>query len=132
MSDEGVLVAHDPADWAQLSEVLTGFECAWEDVDGWQEGPCPQLEPVGATHLWGWKGDRVVLVRLGGSSIVCAELKLGESTTTGDHEMAVRVASHDAGVWADGENGVAVRSRHAAFELLAAEGVSTVWFVRPR
>lgn len=125
-------MAHSPSDWIALREVLTGFECAWADVDGWHEGACPHGEPIGATHLWGWRDDALLVVRLGGSHIVCSELRLGDGTASGDDQLDVSVSSHDASVWAEGEDGIALPSRYTQFQLLAAEGVSTVWFVRPR
>lgn len=125
-------MAHDPTDWPGLCSVLLGFDCAWADVDGWHEGPCPVAQPVGATHLWAWHEDRAAVVRIGGNRLVCAELRVGQTAASGEDQIAVQVSNHDASVWADGENGISVPTQHSTFELLAAEGVSTVWFVRPR
>ncbi|MDV6011654.1 hypothetical protein [Haloechinothrix sp. LS1_15] len=56
---------HPAEDWPALHESAEGWTAAWADVEGFHFTVLPERMPV-TTHLWAWKPDRWLRVRIDG------------------------------------------------------------------
>ncbi|MGH8575133.1 MAG: hypothetical protein ACREX8_21565 [Gammaproteobacteria bacterium] len=73
----GQLTSTGWSDWASVRDVLDEDECFWIDLAGPHHGPAPPDLPVGATHLWSWRPDRWVRVRVDGDRALATVLTIG-------------------------------------------------------
>lgn len=65
MSHSGTLTGTGWVEWTDIAALLDGDPCLWTDLGGLHRlEPAPAALPVGATHLWSWRRDRWVRVRL--------------------------------------------------------------------
>ena len=130
---EGWLIARRVFDWEDVSRTLTGFSCAWADLDGWHESGCPATEPDGCVQIWAWANDRVAIVRLGAWRPVVAELRLSppDPADAAESVESVQFGITRTPVWVDGDKGVRVPTSASGYEVLTVQGVMPLSFVRP-
>jgi len=65
--------ARTEADWSSLREELDGWQAGWADLEGFHIQPLPPAPPL-ATHLWAWRSDGWLRVRIDGHDWVASAL----------------------------------------------------------
>jgi hypothetical protein len=61
----GTLTSTGWVHWDQITALLAGDKCLWTDLGGLHGvADVPPALPVGATHLWAWRTDRWIRVRI--------------------------------------------------------------------
>lgn len=87
----GVLTSSGWTDWAEVLGMLGADECLWADLGGIHHGPAPVRLPVGATHLWSWRPNRWIRVRLDGDRVLATVLTQGNGTP--DKSVTARISA---------------------------------------
>lgn len=115
--------------WSAARTLLDGCECLWVDVDGPHHRNAPDEIPVGATHLWAWKADHWLRMRLDAGLVATSIL----SSEPGDDGQPTTVR-RDTGVpWgstyertAPWEKAIALLTTDTAIPLTFVAGLTPV------
>lgn len=121
----GWLISHGRRSWTEIHGLLNGCTCAWADIDGFH-AEHPPADPPLATHLWAWREEKLLRIRVDGSEGITAELRL---TDSGQGEPVI-VIERNAASWRFDEGRVSVRDewRDRALKLYRVQGLMPLEF----
>ena len=121
----GQLTSHGWTDWTSVLTVLDKDQCLWIDLGGLHHGPAPTRLPVGATHLWSWRPNRWVRVRVDGDRALATVLTTGGNIPS----EAVTARTSDGLPW--GRHSRAAEWEHHV-TLIVTEGNAPITFAEVR
>lgn len=107
--------------WDEIVRLLGGDRCLWTDLGGLHHSTAPVRLPVGATHLWAWRPDRWVRVRIDSGRVLATVLTPDAAGTP------VVVVESDGIAWGNHKR---ARECHLQVTLLRTEGPAPITFVK--
>lgn len=117
----GQLTSTGWVQWPHIAALIGDDRCLWTDLGGLHAGSdCPAALPVGTTHLWAWRPDRWVRVRVDAGRAQATTL------STGGPGDPVTFAKSDGIAWEGHERATEC---HLSVTLIRTEGRAPITFI---
>lgn len=125
-NNQGTLTTTGWTDWPAIRDLIGEDLCLWTDLgDPHDAVPPPAEFPVGATHLWSWRSDRWIRVRLDAGRAIATVLHSGQRP---DGQRVTYTAT-DGIAWGTHER---ARCCNLRVRLLRTEGAASITFTEVR
>lgn len=101
MTNHATLTTTGWTDWPTIRALIGQDPCLWTDLGDPHDGvPAPPDPPIGATHLWSWRPNRWIRVRLDADRALATILTTDPATTGGTpvtytHTNAIAWENHN-------------------------------------
>lgn len=127
MSTHAYLTSTGWTDWATIAELIGADQCLWADLGGLRHADAPRQLPIGATHLWSWRPDRWLRIRIDSGKALATILT--PDKPSGVPCMRVVMVETDGIPWRNHDR---ARECHLQVTLRRTEGAAPITFAEVR